>query len=106
MLMPTLNQLLRLTIRAPLSPLLPRNDSLQGQKQILSKLLFCRRLSSPPLGLLCNKCGSPPSPFICFLPERGRSLGTHLLEHGWGSAAHCPVHPLARVLASVRETIK
>lgn len=62
--------------QAPLSSPPPRNDSLQGQKQIFSDLFFCRRLSFPLLGLLCNKCGSPLSPFNWSLPEQGRSPGS------------------------------
>jgi len=63
--------------QAPLSSsLLPRNDSLQGKKQIFCNLFFSRRLSFPLLGLLCNKCGSPPSPFSWSLLEQGRSLGS------------------------------
>lgn len=62
--------------QAPLSPPAPRDDSLQGQKQIFSNLFFCRRLSFPLLDLLCNKCSSPLSSFYWSLPEQGTLPGS------------------------------
>lgn len=56
--------------QAPLSSLPPRNYSLLGKIYLLR-----RRLSFTLWALVCNKCGSPPSPINCSLLPWGHSSG-------------------------------
>lgn len=46
-----------------------------AKANILQPLFFHRRLSFTLLDLLCNKYGSPPSPFNWSVPEQGHSPG-------------------------------